>query len=148
MWISIFIQSMLTASCIPMSTLYSHIHVKCVLWHFIVITLFNPKILIVTFCCVTFCPFTQINTIAYSNFSFILGIFTRESYSPEQSIYIILKADVTPSLRVLLKVVFIIISPIQWFKSIVMCFFLYTSVDTEMCCPKGKCGWFLDFLLI
>jgi hypothetical protein len=36
------------------------------------------------------------------NFSFILGIFTRESYSPEQSTHIILKADVTPSLRVLL----------------------------------------------
>jgi hypothetical protein len=67
----------------------------------------------VTFCPVTFCPFTQINTIAYNNFSFILGIFTRESYSPEQSTHIIIKADVTPSLRVLLKVVFIIISLIQ-----------------------------------
>ena len=76
-----------------------------------------------TFCPVTFCPFTQINTIAYNNFSFILGIFTSESYSPEQSTHIILKGDVTPSLRVLLKVVFIIISLIQWFKSIVLCFF-------------------------
>jgi hypothetical protein len=42
-----------------------------------------------------------------------LGIFTRESYSPEQSTHIILKADFTPSLRVLLKVVFIIILLIQ-----------------------------------
>jgi hypothetical protein len=50
----------------------------------------------VTFCPVTFCPFTQINTIAYNNFSFILGIFTRESYSPEQSAHNILKADVIP----------------------------------------------------
>ena len=57
-----------------------------------------------------------------NNFSFILDIFTRESYSPEQSTHIILKADVTTSLRVLLKVVFIIISLILWFKSIVLCF--------------------------
>jgi hypothetical protein len=41
------------------------------------------------------------------NFSFILGIFTRESYSTEQYTHIILKADSTPSLRVLLKVVVI-----------------------------------------
>ena len=59
-----------------------------------------------------------------NKFSFISGIFTRESYSPEQSTHIILKADVTPSLRMLLKVVFIIISLIQWFKSIVLCFFI------------------------
>jgi hypothetical protein len=45
--------------------------------------------------------------------STILGIFTGESYIPEQSTHIILKADVTPSSRVLLKVVFIIISLIQ-----------------------------------
>jgi hypothetical protein len=35
-----------------------------------------------------------------------IGIFTRESYSPEQSTHIILKTDVTPSFRVLKKVVF------------------------------------------
>jgi hypothetical protein len=44
---------------------------------------------------------------------FFLIIVSKESYSPEQSTHIILKPDVTPSLRVLLKVVFIIISLIQ-----------------------------------
>jgi hypothetical protein len=92
----------------------------------------------VTFCPVTFCPFTQINTIAYNNFSFILGIFNRESYSPEQFTHIILKGDVTPSLRVLLKVVFIIISLIQWFKSTVLCFFLYYWYDVLRNKPSVK----------
>jgi hypothetical protein len=41
------------------------------------------------------------NTSQFNNFSFNLGIFTRESYNnPEQSIHIILKADGTPSLSV------------------------------------------------
>ena len=95
------------------------------------------KILIVTFCPVTFCPFTQINTITYNNFSFILGIFTRESYSPEQSTHIILKADVTPSLRVLLKVVLIIILLIQRFKSSVLWFFYII----DMMCREINLRW-------
>jgi hypothetical protein len=82
----------------------------------VILTIFfaEPTVLLVpiTSRAVTICPFTQINTIAYNNFSFIVGIITRESCSPEQSTHIILKADVTPSLRVLLKV-FIIISLIQ-----------------------------------
>ena len=119
------------------SLLLSHIHVKCVLWHFIVITLFNPKYCdflsynIVTLCDMSYnflsvypnwyyclygtlliCVLTTTLFVIYfwrwykdklsNNFSFISGIFTKESYSPEQSTHIILKADVTPSLRVLL----------------------------------------------
>jgi hypothetical protein len=99
----------------------------------------------VTFCPVTFCPFTQINTIAYNNFSFILGIFTRESYNPEQSTHIILEADVTPSLRVLLKVVFIIISLIQWFKEYCVLLFFYII---DMMCWEINLQWRKTFVFI